>query len=191
MLIDSDSGPEYVFRIAMLACPVPTWSTAILYAPSVPPDLRLTMSTSFSAIVVLFNWNTAVASLAKESAAVWICPAILFNVTNVTLLVDCCINPPEPELYPIPAVPLDIIAPVTVSDVPIALSIFGVINTGDISRTTLPVPVVDGVSSAIQQAELLVRLSPEKAREGSYALPPKKVNQGLSTHLQALIQSSQ
>ena len=55
----------------------------------------------------------------------------------------------------------------------------------------LPVPVVDGVSSAIQQAELLVRLSPEKAREGSYSLPPKKVNQGLSTHLQALIQSSQ
>lgn len=51
----------------------------------------------------------------------------------------------------------------------------------------LPVPIVDGVSSAIQQAELLVRLSPEKAKEGSYALPPEKINQGLSTHLQALI----
>lgn len=54
----------------------------------------------------------------------------------------------------------------------------------------LPVPIVDGVSSAIQQAELLVRLSPAKAREGSYALPPEKANQGLSTHLQALIRSS-
>ena len=55
----------------------------------------------------------------------------------------------------------------------------------------LPVPVVDGVSSAIKQAELLVHLSPEKAQEGSYTFPPKKVNQGLSTHLQALIRSSQ
>lgn len=54
----------------------------------------------------------------------------------------------------------------------------------------LPVPIVDGVSSAIQQAELLVRLSPAKAREGSYALPPEKANQGLSTHLQALIRLS-
>lgn len=54
----------------------------------------------------------------------------------------------------------------------------------------LPVPIVDGVSSSIQQAELLVRLSPAKAREGSYALPPDKANQGLSTHLQALIRSS-
>ena len=54
----------------------------------------------------------------------------------------------------------------------------------------LPVPIVDGVSSAIQQAELLVRLSPAKAQEGSYALPPEKANQGLSTHLQALIRLS-
>ncbi len=53
----------------------------------------------------------------------------------------------------------------------------------------LPVPVVDGVSSAIQQAETMVRLCPAKAQEGSYAAPPQKINQGLSIAMQALIRS--
>ena len=51
----------------------------------------------------------------------------------------------------------------------------------------LPAPVVDGVSSAIQQAEMLARLRPEKAREGSYASPPQKLNKGLSLSMRALI----
>lgn len=55
----------------------------------------------------------------------------------------------------------------------------------------LPVPVVDGVSSAVKQAELLVGLRPAKAREGSYAPAPQKLNQGLSLPMQALIRSPQ
>ena len=58
-------------------------------------------------------------------------------------------------------------------------------------KDLLPVPVVDGVSSAIQQAEVMVRLHPVKAREGSYAAPPQKLNQGLSIAMQALISSKQ
>ncbi len=58
-------------------------------------------------------------------------------------------------------------------------------------KDLLPVPVVDGVSSAIQQAEVMVRLRPAKAREGSYAAPPQKLNQGLSIAMQALISSKQ
>ena len=58
-------------------------------------------------------------------------------------------------------------------------------------KDLLPVPVVDGVSSAIQQAEVMVRLRPVKAREGSYAAPPQKLNQGLSIAMQALISSKQ
>lgn len=55
----------------------------------------------------------------------------------------------------------------------------------------LPVPVVDGVSSAVKQAELLVQLRPQKARDGSYAPPPHKLHQGLSPAMQALLRSSQ
>lgn len=47
----------------------------------------------------------------------------------------------------------------------------------------LPVPVVDGVSCAIRQAELLVDLQPLKARAGSYSRPPAKPRQGLSPAL--------
>jgi Asp/Glu/hydantoin racemase len=43
----------------------------------------------------------------------------------------------------------------------------------------IPVPVIDGVSSAVQQAETLVRLAPGIAREGSFAPPPDKPNAGL------------
>ena len=57
-------------------------------------------------------------------------------------------------------------------------------------RHLLPVPVVDGVSSAVQQAEVMVRLRLDKAREGSYAPPPYKINQGLSPAMQALFRST-
>lgn len=43
----------------------------------------------------------------------------------------------------------------------------------------LPVPVVDGVSSGVLQAEALVRLGPVRARDGSFARPPSKANMGL------------
>lgn len=43
----------------------------------------------------------------------------------------------------------------------------------------LPVPVVDGVSSGVLQAEALVRLGPVRARAGSFARPPAKPNTGL------------
>jgi Asp/Glu/hydantoin racemase len=51
----------------------------------------------------------------------------------------------------------------------------------------LPVPVVDGVSSAVRHAESLVALQPGTARMGSFAPPPAKPNQGLSPALQKLL----
>jgi Asp/Glu/hydantoin racemase len=54
----------------------------------------------------------------------------------------------------------------------------------------LPVPVVDGVSCAVQQAEVLVRLATTKAKEGSFSPLPQKDHKGLSLPLQSLIRSS-
>lgn len=54
-------------------------------------------------------------------------------------------------------------------------------------RGRLPVPCVDGVSSAVRQAESLVALQPGHARRGSFAPPPIKPNQGLSPALRALL----
>ena len=51
----------------------------------------------------------------------------------------------------------------------------------------LPVPVVDGVSSAVRHAESLVALQPGRARRGSFAPPPIKPNRGLSPALQSLL----
>ena len=57
-------------------------------------------------------------------------------------------------------------------------------------KDRLRVPVVDGVSSAVRQAEGLVRMAPIKARAGSFSAPPVKPNAGLSTELQALLARS-
>lgn len=46
-------------------------------------------------------------------------------------------------------------------------------------KDRIPVPVVDGVSSAVCHAQTLVSLSPAAARRGSFAPPPVKPNQGL------------
>lgn len=54
-------------------------------------------------------------------------------------------------------------------------------------RNEIPVPVVDGVSSAVQHAETLIALSPGRATRGSYARPPQKPNKGLPAALQALL----
>jgi Asp/Glu/hydantoin racemase len=43
----------------------------------------------------------------------------------------------------------------------------------------LPVPVVDGVSSAVRHAESLAALQPGAARAGSFAPPPAKPHRGL------------
>ncbi|MCW5667448.1 MAG: aspartate/glutamate racemase family protein [Piscinibacter sp.] len=51
----------------------------------------------------------------------------------------------------------------------------------------LPVPSVDGVSSAVKHAETLAALQPGKARQGSFAPPPVKPNKGLSPAIQALL----
>ena len=50
-------------------------------------------------------------------------------------------------------------------------------------RGQLPVPVVDGVSSAVCHAQSLVTLQPGCARNGSFAPPPIKANRGLSEPL--------
>jgi Asp/Glu/hydantoin racemase len=54
-------------------------------------------------------------------------------------------------------------------------------------RGRLPVPCVDGVSSAVRHAESLVALRPGHASRGSCAPPPIKPNQGLSPALQRLL----
>lgn len=46
-------------------------------------------------------------------------------------------------------------------------------------RGRLPVPCVDGVSSAVRHAESLVALQPGTARAGSFAPPPVKPHRGL------------
>jgi allantoin racemase len=51
----------------------------------------------------------------------------------------------------------------------------------------LPVPVVDGVSSAVRHAETLGALGTRPARGGSFAPPPHKANQGLPAALEALL----
>jgi Asp/Glu/hydantoin racemase len=51
----------------------------------------------------------------------------------------------------------------------------------------IPVPVVDGVSSAVRHAETLAALKPGAARAGSFAPPPEKPNAGLSPAMQALL----
>lgn len=51
----------------------------------------------------------------------------------------------------------------------------------------LPVPAVDGVSSAVRHAESLVALAPGRAQRGSFAPPPLKPNRGLPPALEALL----
>lgn len=51
----------------------------------------------------------------------------------------------------------------------------------------LPVPVVDGVSSAVRHAQTLVALQPGLARRGSFAPPPEKPNCGLPAAIEALL----
>jgi Asp/Glu/hydantoin racemase len=51
----------------------------------------------------------------------------------------------------------------------------------------IPVPVVDGVSSAVRHAESLVTLQPGTARAGSFAPPPEKANAGLPAPLRELL----
>jgi Asp/Glu/hydantoin racemase len=51
----------------------------------------------------------------------------------------------------------------------------------------LPVPCVDGVSSAVRHAESLVALRPGAARGGSFAPPPVKPNRGLHPSLARLL----
>ena len=51
----------------------------------------------------------------------------------------------------------------------------------------LPVPVVDGVSSAVRHARTLVKLQPGTARRGSFAPPPVKPNQALPQAMATLL----
>lgn len=51
----------------------------------------------------------------------------------------------------------------------------------------LPVPVVDGVSSAVRHAETLVALRPGQAQRGSFAPPPMKPNRGLPPAIASLL----
>ncbi len=55
-------------------------------------------------------------------------------------------------------------------------------------RGRLPVPMVDGVSSAVRHAESLVALQPGTARGGSYAPPPIKPHAGLSPAMARLLE---
>ncbi|HEX7388400.1 MAG TPA: aspartate/glutamate racemase family protein [Castellaniella sp.] len=54
-------------------------------------------------------------------------------------------------------------------------------------KDRLPVPVVDGVSSAVCHAQTLAQLAPKGATEGSFAQPPVKPNIGLPDALARLL----
>lgn len=54
----------------------------------------------------------------------------------------------------------------------------------------LPVPVVDGVSSAVRHAQTLVALRPGTHLRGSFAPPPAKPNRGLPPAIEALLARS-
>lgn len=51
----------------------------------------------------------------------------------------------------------------------------------------IPVPLVDGVSSAVRHAETLAALRPGSARRGSFGPPPEKPARGLPDALSALL----
>jgi Asp/Glu/hydantoin racemase len=53
----------------------------------------------------------------------------------------------------------------------------------------LPVPVVDGVSSAVKHAQTLVALQPGRALRGSFAMPPAKPHRGLPDAIARLLDS--
>lgn len=55
----------------------------------------------------------------------------------------------------------------------------------------IPVPVLDGVGSAVRQAEALVRLGAAPADGGSFAPPPEKPHRGLSPEIAALLGHAQ
>lgn len=54
-------------------------------------------------------------------------------------------------------------------------------------KDRLPVPAVDGVSSAVCHAQTLAQLAPKGASKGSFARPPQKPNTGLSPALARLL----
>ena len=54
----------------------------------------------------------------------------------------------------------------------------------------LPVPVVDGVSSAVRHAETLAALKPGRALQGSFSLPPAKPHRGLPDAIARLLDAS-
>ena len=51
----------------------------------------------------------------------------------------------------------------------------------------LPVPFVDGVSSAVRHAESMVVLRPNRASQGSFSPPPRKPNRGLPPAVERLL----
>jgi Asp/Glu/hydantoin racemase len=57
-------------------------------------------------------------------------------------------------------------------------------------KDDLPVPVVDGVSSAVRHCESLIALNAGTAKVGSFSPPPLKPNRGLSDALARLLDSS-
>lgn len=54
-------------------------------------------------------------------------------------------------------------------------------------RDRVPVPLVDGVSSAVRHAESLVALRPRPPSAGSYAPPPRKPHAGLPDSIVSLL----
>jgi allantoin racemase len=55
-------------------------------------------------------------------------------------------------------------------------------------RSRLPVPVVDGVSSAVRHVETLIALQPGRAVRGSFAPPPTKPHGGLPPAIARLLE---
>ena len=78
--------------------------------------------------------NETVVSAARAAPFMVMVPHSLDRVTLVDLLVAWVVVPPAPVAYPtpLPVPPLEVIAPVTAKDVPVAAPIAGVVNDGDV-----------------------------------------------------------
>ena len=104
------------------------------------------MITSVAATVLLVTVKVA-AVVVPAALNIVIAPVVLLSVTPVVRLVNCVTAPPAPVAYPTPAVPDEVIAPVTARLVPVAAPITGVTMTilVDVQLLMLPLVTVPSV----------------------------------------------
>ena len=138
--IASDRLPPDTFLIVILKEPLLTSVTEQRYPAEAFPAIAIT-GISVLETVLLSTVNETTVKFARAALFIVISPVMLLTVTVVDLLVACVCALPAPEVYPIPDEPEEVIPPVTAREVPVAVPIFGVVSTGLVAKTTLPLPV--------------------------------------------------